>query len=199
MATEVSICNLALSNLGDAQTVNSIDPPDGSAEASKCAQFYPIARDAILEDHEWSFTIRHQSLASLGSPPADWRYRYALPAGCIEMLRVAPPDSHEAKDFIVEGDDAEGFVILTNVEQAVARYRVRVTDTTLFPAKFTQALSWLLASYLAVPVTQDPQLRQGAYEAYVTILADARAQDANQGRLKDRRDEYEPPHLEARK
>ena len=53
MASEIAICNLALSHLGDAANIASIDPPEGSAQAEHCATFYPIARDSLLEMHDW--------------------------------------------------------------------------------------------------------------------------------------------------
>ena len=37
-----------LGHIGDAATVSSINPPEGSAQAEHCARFYPIARDALL-------------------------------------------------------------------------------------------------------------------------------------------------------
>ena len=43
-------------------------------------------------------------------------------------------------------------VIATNTEDAYADYIYRVTTTTLFPESFTIALSYLLASFLAMPV-----------------------------------------------
>ena len=58
MASEVDICNLALGHLGDNATVSSISPPEGSAQAEHCARFYPIARDALLEMHNWNFAMR---------------------------------------------------------------------------------------------------------------------------------------------
>ena len=54
MASEVEICNLALARLGDAATVVSIDPPEGSAQAEHCAMFYRPLRlppeRAAMED-----------------------------------------------------------------------------------------------------------------------------------------------------
>ena len=58
MASEVEICNLALARLGDAATVVSIDPPEGSAQAEHCAMFYPMARDTLLAQHPWGFAQR---------------------------------------------------------------------------------------------------------------------------------------------
>ena len=63
MASEVEICNLALSHLGDTATVASSDPPEGSAQAEHCARFYPIARDALLEMQNWKFATRRATLA----------------------------------------------------------------------------------------------------------------------------------------
>ncbi|NBQ76422.1 MAG: hypothetical protein EBU14_13895, partial [Acetobacteraceae bacterium] len=58
MASEVDICNLALANLGDTATVASINPPEGSAQSEHCSRFYPIARDTLLEMHNWNFSTR---------------------------------------------------------------------------------------------------------------------------------------------
>ena len=58
MSSEIDICNLALARLGDDATVASIDPPEGSAQAEQCARFYSIARDTMLEMHDWRFATK---------------------------------------------------------------------------------------------------------------------------------------------
>ena len=55
MASVVDICNLALAHIGDDATVSSIDPPEGSAQAEHCKRFYAIARDTMLQMHNWNF------------------------------------------------------------------------------------------------------------------------------------------------
>ena len=67
MASEVDICNLALAHLGDSATVASINPPEGSAQAEMCQRFYPIARDSLLEMHNWGFATRRKALAQLNN------------------------------------------------------------------------------------------------------------------------------------
>lgn len=47
----VGICNLALAHLGDPARVTSINPSDGSVQATLCARYYPEA-DAILRTSE---------------------------------------------------------------------------------------------------------------------------------------------------
>ena len=77
MASDVGICNLALSRLGDAATVSSIDPPEGSTQADLCATFYPMARDSLLEMHAWAFATRRVDLSLLTAETDAWVYAYA--------------------------------------------------------------------------------------------------------------------------
>ena len=62
---EVTICNLALSHLGDTAAVASIKPPDSSVQAQLCARFYWVARNALLEMAAWGFATRRVVLAKL--------------------------------------------------------------------------------------------------------------------------------------
>ena len=84
MSSEVDICNLALSHLGDEASLASIDPPEGSAQADHCAKFYPIARDLMLEKHPWKFATRRVLLS-----PVDvdlWEMEYGTQASFIDCL-----------------------------------------------------------------------------------------------------------------
>lgn len=94
MASEVSLCNLALSHLGDVADVQSISPPDGSAQADWCAQFYPIARDVLIETHDWGLTTkRAQTLALLSVTCPEWKYGYAPPADMLDVISILDPNS----------------------------------------------------------------------------------------------------------
>lgn len=92
MASDVDISNLALSHLGDDATVSNLNPPEGSVQAERCAQFYPIARDSLLEMHDWNFATRRIALAPVTLPDnAGWLYAYAQPSDCISIIAVIPP------------------------------------------------------------------------------------------------------------
>lgn len=174
MASAVDISNLALSHLGEQPLVTALTPvPSGGAYASKCAIFYPIARDAFLEMHDWGFATRRKTLGELALgddlPPA-WAYAYEFPSDCVKPRRVLPPgapanllpppggaqpvalDDDRGQDFKVEMTPTGVKVIYTNVEDAVLIYTRQVTDTTKFTPLFVLALSRLLAAHLAGPV-----------------------------------------------
>jgi hypothetical protein len=98
MSSEVEICNLALAHLGDSATVASIDPPEGSSQAEHCQRWYPIARNALLEMHEWGFATTRALLAEVVNPFPQWRRAYARPSDCLKVLAVLPADAASDSD-----------------------------------------------------------------------------------------------------
>lgn len=209
MASATDICNLALAHLGDTATVASIDPPDGSAQASHCARFYPIARDTLLEMHTWGFATKRITLAYAPSnPSSSWAYAYAAPTAVINYLSVLDPlaaDDYSAgiqmagigpystptvalgvytpQDFVVETDGADNDIILTNQRDAVLRYTTVVDDTTKFSPLFVRCLSHHLASMLAGPLIKG-EVGRAVAEAQLKLAGalqlQAEGSDANQ-------------------
>lgn len=203
MSNETDICNLALAALGDEATVVSIDPPEGSAQADHCAQWYPVARDALLEMHDWKFASRR----IVGTPMAavstsTWQYAYAKPSGALRIRAVLPPgapdDAEDPPAFDVETLEDGTEVIVTDQAEAVIRYTVRTVDVGRFPPLFVQALVRLLASYLAGPVLKGDTGRaesRAQLQMAMSWLGQASASDANQ---RHRTGQFTPAHLAAR-
>lgn len=187
MASDVDICNLALGFLGDEATVVSIDPPEGSAQADKCARFYPTAVAACLELHEWSFSItRTIGNGNVTPPPSAWQYAYAWPADAVRVWAVLPQDSEDinGQEFTVETLSNGSKVILTNQEDAILRYTRLVTDTGRFSPLFVEALICMLAAKLAGPVLRGKTGVSAAKDAMQQLgvwLAKAQSSDAKQG------------------
>ena len=160
MATVVSICNLALSRLGDVASVSSIEPPDGSPQAEACRISYPMALGTILDMYNWSFATKRATLALRGDvDPAPWQYAYAVPADCRRAINLEETDATgEARslttDHPLEFEIATaqgGRVLLTNVKNPRLRYVEVDPPVGSFSSSFVDALSWLLASHLAGP------------------------------------------------
>lgn len=61
--TNVDICNMALSLIGEAPTVESISSPAGSPHAALCALWFPKAREQALSAHDWTFASARAELA----------------------------------------------------------------------------------------------------------------------------------------
>lgn len=210
MASEVDICNLALSNIGDTATVSSINPPEGSAQAEHCARFYPIARDSLLEMHTWGFCTKRDSLALLTTTIEQWKYVYQVPTGALGLLAILAPDApddysqnfpiaytqtgivntgqglYTPQPFATETLTDGTQVIYTNQEDATLRYTISVTDPTAFSPLFIEALSHYLASKLAGPVLKGEVGRaeaKGQLQIFREVMARATISDSSQRRI----------------
>lgn len=208
MASIVDICNLALAHLGDEATVSSIDPPEGSAQAEHCARFYPVARDAALEAHNWNFATTRVQLAAVESHWPSWACCYVLPADYIKAIAVLPPGVmddystslgggrypapgavYSPQAYSIETDETGRRLLYTDQAEAVLRYVRRVEDATRFSPLFVDALSRLLASYLAGPVIKGSEGTQAAraqLSAYSMFFGQATASDSNQRQARPR-------------
>ena len=186
MATEVDICNLALAHLGDDATIASLSPPEGSAQAEKAARFYPIARNNLLEMHNWNFAAKRGNLALTTNTLDQWDYAYVAPADMMNPVAIIAPSAQNdyatrmsagdtpgnltanfaptivAGQYTPQQFAVEGSYIYTNQENAMLRYQAFITDPSLFSPLFVTTLSWHLASMLAGPVIKGDQ---GAAEA----------------------------------
>ncbi|MDZ4287984.1 MAG: hypothetical protein U0984_08495, partial [Prosthecobacter sp.] len=119
-------------------------------------------------------------------PPFNWDFQHALSGltgTCLRVLKIGGDDGQADDD----GEDyqIENGYILTDNEEPNVRYIYTNETYTAWPQYFTNAFSYLLASYmaqnLAGPAGQALQLRQ-AYEQ--TFLPKARAQDARESKAR---------------
>lgn len=191
MASVVSICNLALSHLGDRATLASIDPPEGSAQADHCAQFWPIARDEALAAYDWRFASHVTSTAQLDDTiqtNPSWLYGYQLPDDFITAREMV---YEEGSLFLEPGiPDFEGgtiddgtMTLFTNLTGLSLRYTRRVADPSRYTPGFVTAVSYLLASYLAGPVIKGRtavQIAAAMRQAWDRLASKASVTDANQ-------------------
>ena len=197
MATAVDIANLALGHLGDRASISSLSPPEGSPQAGHAASFYPIALNSMLALHPWGFATRRHTLVDyslVAPPPSPWAYSYVLPAH-VTVLAMLSPDASadsETQRYEIESADTGEMVVYTDQEDAVVRYVAYVADTTKFPPLFVDALSYMLASYLAGPIIKGDagmvvarEMRRSA----VGLITAGATRDANQ-RSTGVRDDY---------
>lgn len=205
MASEVSICNLALAHLGDEATVASIDPPEGSQQAEHCALFYPVALDSILEEHDWGFATKRKNLVEHSEePPDQWGYVYQYPGDCVKLRAVLHPGStldDSGEEFVVEALEDGTKVVYTNVEDAQIRYTFRCTDTGKYRPTFVHALARRLSALLAGPIIKGSEGMRVSGEQlkmyYNVDLPRATTADANE-RRKNTYDTFVPSGLRAR-
>ena len=176
MATEVDICNLSLSLLGEEANVVSVNPSDGSENAGLCNRWLPMAKRRLFEEADWSFAqkrVRLSELSNIDASIYDKAKAYAFPSDGVRIIKLYELcDEADESIFSIDPNEAtvmlktvrpdhwrveynpnnSNRMVITNVEQAVAQYTAYIDSVAMYPAYFTDALVVLLAAYLVGPV-----------------------------------------------
>jgi len=156
MATDaVSIWNQALSLLGNAEEVQSVDENTPSANA--CRRFYDAAVEEMLAEFPWPFATVTAPLALVATDPTpEWAFSYRVPADCLRVRRLPGALRVETRQSRVPyriGRDDVGRLLFTDLEDATVEYTQAITDASAFPASFAKALAYRLAIDIAPRVS----------------------------------------------
>tara|TARA_R110000787_G_scaffold212900_2_gene322477 strand:- start:29 stop:622 length:594 start_codon:yes stop_codon:yes gene_type:complete len=171
MSSEVQVCNLALTKIGESQIISLAE---NSKAARLCSLHYAPTRDAVLRSHIWNFAIKRVELAlSTTTPAYDYSYQFAIP---VDSLRILETNLSNTAEWKIEN----GF-LLADSDAVKVRYLSRVTDPTVFDSLFTEALASRLAAELAVPLTDSITLSKLMIDLYASKIAEARTMDAVEG------------------
>lgn len=186
--SDVDIANRALSKLGE-RRITSL--AQGGNAADTMNDMYSIVRDAEIEAHPWNFTkTRVQLTADPTAPTFGFTYRYKLPADYIRLLQVGDLSvlwaavGLQYAAFPIWGNsapayDIEGDYLLTDYAAPLdVIYGARVTDTTIYPLTFVEALACRLAYEACEKITDSGGLMDRMNEGYQAALKLARRTNA---------------------
>lgn len=171
MATQVGICNAALSEIA-ADPINSID--ERSSSAFYCKMHYDGVIAELLTWTDWDWAIRRTTLAAQQNDrKGEWLYRYARPADMTDAIRVLPSVDQQVESLPVVGPysfpawDALGKLpfaaasgsIYTNVADAMLEYQAGSVDPAVIDIAAARAAALELASRLAMPLKKSRTLK----------------------------------------
>ena len=181
--SKAQICNLALAHIKQTTTTIANLDTDTGGVAAQCRIHYDVARRFVLADHNWNFATKRVTLADIGSPPADWAYRYDYPSDCLKFRKIVRLD--KADDPIpfevMSENDGSGTSIVTDLIQAVGEYTFDLENVALFSPGLVSSLGWYLASELAPALSGSAKIQQACLTVYRNIGAAAETQDSNEG------------------
>lgn len=176
--SQIDICNMALAHLSQAP-INALT--DQNERARQCNLFYDVALEKLLKCHPWRFADTTATLAEVDSSriPPPYKYAYARPANALQINRVFNETPGRVKFF--EASDNTGRMLVTFDPVTYVNYTRKVTDTTLFDAAFTLALSWELAHLLAPTLNKSNEDVSRAQQQALITLDQARYQNRAEG------------------
>lgn len=181
MASEIEICNLALSELGQGPILNLLDPQNRPEQL--CALHYPIVRDAVLAEAPWAFaTQRFELDAVLPGPAWGSENRFIIPAGVLHVWRVYKDAAlfrpFQAEDWVREGNA----ILCPRFDKIYIKAIMRITDTTTFNVLFTEAVYTRLAANMCIAITESTKLQGALWALYGEKIDLAKATETSQGR-----------------
>lgn len=177
MTSVVGICNIALSHIGKG-TISDIT--EQSEEARQCKLHYYLTRDTMLQGYPWLFARAVAVLAEVTNVWEErWQYTYTRPSDCLKPRRLIL--ELDLADDIVDVPYSIGDgLIFCDQSPAKLEYTRRFEDPTKFPPLFLDALSWALATKIAMPLTRDQSIRKDAFQISGQTLGAAQVADANE-------------------
>jgi len=195
MASAVSICNLALIQVG-AQTISAFT--EQTREARLCNQIYEYSKDSVLRAHDWNFARCRVDLGLLATTFTNWSYTYAYPSDCLVARKIVNPlgsgntqtyYDYEDETYRTTGQlpydimrtSTGSKVVVTNIADAELEYTARIDDANMFDSMFIDALILRLASDLASPLRADRRVAGDFYQKYQYTIREARTDNANEG------------------
>lgn len=171
MTSVVSICNRALSKIGDEIQITSLN--DNTKPARYCKILYPDARDFVLRSFPWRFALKRYLLAPLSqSPLFGYTHQYVMPSECLRIWKVA-----DDVDYQVEGKH-----ILTNTGSLAFIGIRRIENPDDFDAMFVETLALKIAVELAVPLTASISLKNDLANEYKNFVQQAKTVSSMEGK-----------------
>ena len=181
MTSEVSICNLALSWLG----TNPITAlTDDTVEAKQCQANYEPARDATIEDRNWTFAIERLILTPMiDTPTFGYSHQFLIPARVLRVISVSDGSASGSNVMGTEIDwQKEKNAIVANTSTVYVKAVVQEKDPARYPPSYVQALAARLAAEMAMPLTHSNAMLDRMWGLYGAKLKAASGTDGRQGR-----------------
>lgn len=176
MASQVEICNQALSKVG-ADRITSL--LDDTPQAKLLNAIYGVKRDAELAARPWSFAITRALIPASSTAPAfGWARAFPQPSDYLAMVQVGETYAFYDNSSGEFGGGAlfeiEGGAVLTDQSSPLAiRYISRITNAGLYPPLFVEAFACRLAAEICEKLTQNLSKRDAAWKERAQALREA--------------------------
>ncbi len=178
--TKTNIFNLALKNLGVSVGIQSTGQSDRNAVVLN--EYYEIAKEKTLKDHDWAFASAYRELTPTGNQSLNpkFAFEYDYPNDCTFVREIVTADENPI-EFEPASNTAGQRTILTNVTPAVIRYTRIVKEEAYYTPEFAMALSWFLAFLSASSITGARTKTGDCMQVYKKMLSEGTTSDSNEG------------------
>ncbi len=174
--SNTELANQALSHIGR-DDISSL--AEDSASARKVNAVFERSIYSALSRSRWSFHRKLQVLASVTNDWEErWAYKYDIPSDCATFVRIVP--ASDVKGATPPAHQLLGSAIYTNEPTAKGEYVHKTTSTVTMGEPFLDAVSFLIARNVSMPLTRKRSFWNDMNQSYEYHLALAIQHDAGQ-------------------
>lgn len=181
--SKIELANIALSSYLGHQRITNIE--EDTPEAEQVELHFDAVRREMLSEWDWAFAIRRERLAKIAeNDRPEWGSKFARPNNVLRIRWVADPN--DAKQGVIAGRISDtprevvGGFIYSDLDTATVEVIEDQEDVTLWPPKFDAAFSALLASRMAIPLTETASKAESAISAYTDYMDAAKVENQMQ-------------------
>ncbi len=180
MTSSTDICNIALGMLG-ADRITGFDNPQTSNE-QLCKTFYPVVRDFMLEQRDWSFLMTRAVLNTPDIALPDWGFskQHSLPFDCYRIIDARKDNSNNGPSSFQWRREKNN--ILCDSDVVFIRYLSSEIPSNEYSSSFVMSLATRLAAFMCVQITENRTLKVDLIGEAEALLLDAAATDGMQGK-----------------
>lgn len=178
---KVAIANMALANIGQ-PPIQSFESTSVAARSIK--QRYDEARLACLAAAPWNFaSLWAAGVAVAMDPKPGWSYVFQYPPDALRVFEIlrATVDDKTIPFEVTANPSGTGKLIHANVPTPVFVYTVDKEDVSTFDWEFIEAMSWLIAHKVAMPITKSLKMQENAMKGFTALADKALARTRNEG------------------
>lgn len=168
---------------------------DETVASEACLNYYQPSRDFVLADFWWNFAGKSVDLGQQAAEPDEWAFGYTYPPDALKVRYLYTESKlRHLQDPIpfevaLAADSTKS--IFTNLDAAKCRYTIRLENVNQFDPHFVTALSWYLASEIAIPIAGTAKgriLADRAAQGYQNAIIAAYSANANEEEIGPARD-----------
>lgn len=162
-STDTDVANIALDHLG-LPRISDIDDTNNNS-AIKCKFHFDDSRKLYLREAAPAFARKEKALAIEAGetlPSEKYDYVYEYPSDCLGVREIWNTAGKDAPAIIFEigaHSNKISKTILTDQEDAILIYTTDIENLNMFSHDDIEALAYLLAWKVAMPLTRKRELR----------------------------------------
>ena len=179
MSTDVQICSIGLSRLGQGAITSLADTDSVSVT---CNIHFQQAVDWVLREREWKNCTKRASLPTPdGTPDYGWNDYYNVPADTLRVLDVRASDLEDYTENLTRWNHEDGVINCDITDGIKIKYLYRVAAANI-ESHIVAVIALKIAEMVCMPITNSKQLKESITMEYKDTLRDAAALDGMQGK-----------------